>query len=328
MKIKPPYFSMMIKTLFYVLLWCCIPSVYSQTFPSKPIRIVVGFSPGGAADITARIISHPLGEQLGQSIIIDNRTGAGGLIANARVASSPPDGYTLLIVSAAAVITPAMRRDMPYDIEKDLTPIALIVKSSHILLNHPSVPIRNVKDLIALAKARPGQLSFGHSGFGSANHMAGELFNIMTHVKIKHVPYKGGADNVLAAVSGQIELTYGSLVSAVNFIKSGQLIALGLTGSKRSALLPEVPTISEAGIPGYESTAWYALLAPSGVAKPIVNQLNSLIVKAGQSVEIKDAFMKQGLDPQTDSAEQFGEFIHKELTKYKNLAKAGHLKID
>ena len=298
----------------------------AQSYPAKPIRIVVGYSPGGAADVTARLVGKKLADELGQSVIVENRTGASGLIANERVATSPPDGYTLVMVSAAAAIMPALRANLPYDVERDLAPVALVVKSSHVLLAHPSVGVRNVKDLIALARAQPGRLSYGHSGIGSANHMAGELFNLMAKTKIKHVPYKGGADNVLATVSGEIELNYGSLVASVVFINSEKLRALGITGTKRSALIPTVPTISEAGLPGYDSTAWYALLAPANVPKSIITQLNSQIVKIGQSNELKDAFAKQGLDPQTHSPEQFGEFIHSEIAKNVALVKAAGIK--
>jgi tripartite-type tricarboxylate transporter receptor subunit TctC len=297
----------------------------AQSYPSKPVRLVVGFSPGGAADVTARLIGQKLTEDLGQSFIIENRTGASGLIANSRVAASPPDGYTLVLVSSAAAIMPALRTKMPYDVERDLAPVALVVKSAHILLTHPSLPVHSVKELIAFARARPDKLSYGHSGFGSANHMAGELFNLMAKTRIKHVPYKGGAENVTAAISGETELTFGSLAASVPFINGGKLRALGITGTKRSPLIPNVPTISEAGLPGYDSTAWYGILAPAAVPKAIIAQLNTAIVKDGQSPELHAAFTKQGLDPQTYTPEQFGEYIHSEIAKNVNLVKSAGL---
>lgn len=298
----------------------------AQNFPVKPVRIVVGFSPGGAADTTARLIGQKLTEDTGQTFIIENRTGASGLIANGRVATSPPDGYTLAMVSSAAAIMPALRTDMPYDVERDLAPVALVVKSSHVLLAHPSLPVRNVKDLIALARAHPGKLSYSHSGIGSANHMAGELFNLMANTKIRHVPYKGGADNVVAAVSGELELTYGSLVAATSFINSEKLRALGITGSRRAALLPNVPTIAEGGLPGYESTAWYGLLAPAAAPKQIIVQLNTLIVKGGQAKDLSESFAKQGLDPQTYTPVQFGDYIKSEIAKNVDLVKRANIK--
>lgn len=301
---------------------------FAQTFPVKPIRIIVGFSPGGAADVTARLVGQKLSDEIGQNVIVENRPGASGLIANGRVASSPPDGYTLVMVSSAAAIMPALRANLPYDVERDLTPVCLVVKSSHVLLVHPSVPVRTVAELVALARVHPGELSYGHSGIGSANHMAGELFNLMAKTNIKHVPYKGGAENVLAAVSGEIELTYGSLVASVAFINAGKLRALGITGTKRSALIPSVPTISAAGLPGYDSTAWYGILAPAGVPKQIIAQLNAQIVKGSQSNDLKEAFNKQGLDPQSLTPEQFGEFIHAEVAKNVELVKLVKIKVE
>ena len=297
-----------------------------QTYPVKPIRLVVGFSPGGAADVTARLVGQKLSDEIGQFVIVENRTGASGLIANARVAGSPPDGYTLVMVSSAATIMPALHSNIPYDIERDLAPVSLVVKSSHVLLVHPSVPVRTVAELIALARAHPGKLSYGHSGIGSANHMAGELFNLMAKTNIKHVPYKGGAENVLATVTGDIETTYGSLVASVAFINAGKLRALGITGTKRSALIPSVSTISEAGLPGFDSTAWYGILAPAGVPKQIIAQLNAQIVKGGQSKDLKEAFNRQGLEPQSLTPEQFGEFIRAEVAKNVKLVKLAKMK--
>lgn len=312
--------------LIFAIAYAPLYSATAQTYPMKPVRIVVGFSPGGAADVTARLIGTRLADELGQSFLVENRTGASGLIANARVATSPPDGYTLAMVSSAAAIMPALRKDMPYDPERDLAPVALVVKSAHVLLTHPSLPARNIPELIAFARANPDKMSFGHSGYASANHMAGELFNLMAKTRIKHVPYKGGADNVIAAASGETEITYGSLVASVPFINTGKLRALGITGTRRSTLIPSVPSISEAGLPGYDSTAWYGLLAPSGVPKPIIAQLNAMIVKSGQGSELRAAFAKQGLDPQTYTPEQFGEFIRSEIAKNVELVKAAGLK--
>ena len=300
----------------------------AQTYPVKPIRIIVGFSPGGAADVTARLVGQKLSDEIGQSVIVENRTGASGLIANGRVASSPPDGYTLVMVSSAAAIMPALHANLPYDVERDLAPVSLVVKSSHVLMVHPSVPVRTVAELIALARAQPGKLSYGSAGIGSAQHLAGELFNLMAKTNIKHVAYKGGAENVLAVVAGEIETTYGSLVAAVPFINAGRVRALGITGTKHSPLIPSIPTISEAGLPGYDSSAWYGILAPAAVPKRIITQLNTLIVKGSQSNELKEAFNKQGLDPQSHTAEQFGEFIHAEIAKNLELVKAAGMKAE
>jgi len=299
---------------------------WAQAYPTKPVRLVVGFSAGGAADVTARLVGQRLTRDTGQQVVIENRTGASGLLANRLVAAAAPDGYTLVMVSSAAAIMPALRTDLGYDVERDLAPVALAVKSSHVLLSHPSVPVRRLPDLVALARANPGKLSYGSSGIGSANHMAGELLNLLAKVNIKHVPYKGGADNVIAAVSGETELTYGSLVASTAFIRSGKLRALGVTGLQRATLIPQVPTLAEAGLPGYESTAWYGVLAPAGVPRPIIGQLNALIVRAGQSGELKEAYAKQGLDPQPHTPEEFGEYIRTEIAKNVDLVKRANLK--
>ncbi|MCC6856292.1 MAG: tripartite tricarboxylate transporter substrate binding protein [Microbacteriaceae bacterium] len=298
----------------------------AQSYPVKPVRLVVGFSAGGAADVTARLVGQRLTRDTGQQVVVENRTGASGLLANRLVAAAAPDGYTLVMVSSAAAIMPALRSDLGYDVERDLAPVALAVKSSHVLLSHPSVPVQRLPDLVALARANPGKLSYGSSGIGSANHMAGELLNLLAKVSIKHIPYKGGAENVVAAVSGETELTYGSLVASTAFIRSGKLRALGVTGSQRSTLLPQVPTLAEAGLAGYESTAWYGILAPAGVPRTLVGQLNGLIVKAGQSSELKDAYAKQGLDPQPHTPEEFGDYIRAEIAKNVDLVKRANLK--
>lgn len=311
------------------VLTCFCTSVWganAQTFPTKSVRIIVGFSPGGAADTSARLVANKLTEAFGQQVIVENRSGASGLIANARVATSPPDGYTMAMVSSAASIMPALRDDLPYNVERDLAPVALVVKSAHVLLAHPSLPVRSVQDLITLARSRPDELSYGHSGFGSANHMAGELFNLMAETRIKNVAYKGGAENVTAAISGETELTLGSLVASVPFIQGGKLRALGITGPKRSPLIPDTPTISEAGLRGYESTAWYGLLAPATVPKAIIARWNTAVVQSGQTKDLSDAYARLGLDPQTYTPDQFGEYIHAEIGKNVSLVKAAGLK--
>lgn len=300
----------------------------AQAYPVKPVRIVVGFSPGGAADVTARLVGQKLSDEMGKPVIVENRAGGSGLIANARVAGSPPDGYTLAMVSSAAATMAALHTNISYDVNRDLAPVSLVVKSSHVLLVHPSVPVRTVADLIALARAQPDKLSYGSAGVGSAQHVAGELFNMMAKTKIKHVAYKGGTENVLATLTGEIESTFGSLVAAVAFINAGRVRALGITGAKRSALIPSTPTISEAGVPGYDSSAWYGILAPAGVARPIITQLNTLIVKGGQSKELQEAFNRQGLEPQSHTPEQFGEFIRAEVAKYTELVKRTGMKAE
>lgn len=322
-----------VKSAFLIGVLCAgmgslIPDAWAQAYPAKPLRLIVGFSPGGAADTTARLVGQKLAADLGQPVVIENRSGAGGLLANRVVAGSPPDGYTLVMVSSAAAILPALRADLKYDVERDLAPVALAAKSAHVLLAHPSLPVRSVTDLITLARAHPAKLSYGSSGVGSANHMAGELFNVLAKAQIKHVPYKGGAENVIAALTGETELTYGSLVASVSFINANRLRALGITGPKRSELIPTVPTISEAGLPGYESTAWYGILAPAGVPGPILTRLNALIVKGTHSSPLKETLVRQGLEPQTYTPDEFAKFIHSEIASNVNLVKRANIKAE
>jgi tripartite-type tricarboxylate transporter receptor subunit TctC len=309
---------------------CLYAAVFSlsaaeaQDYPTKPIRMLVGLGVGGAADTTARLVAQKLSADLGQNVVVDNRPGASGVIAYERLATSTPDGYTIGMVTAAVTTLPFLQAKLPYDIQRDLQPVALASTTSHVFLVHPSVKANTVSELIALARAQPGKLSYASTGIGSAQHMAGEYFNFLAKTNIVHVPYKGGAESVRATLAGQVEVTFGSLVAASGFISSGKLRGLGITGTKRSPLLPSVPTIGEAGLPGYESIAWYGVMAPSAVPKSIVARLNELIVKSGQTAELGEAFNRLGLEPQSHTPQQFQELIRAELAKNQKLvAQAG-----
>jgi len=305
-----------------------LPGAFAQGYPTKPIRMIVGLAAGGAADITARIIGQKLTAELGQPVVVDNRPGASGIIAYETVAKAIPDGYTLAMVTAAVTTLPFLKKSLPYDIERDFAPVALASMSAHVLLVHPSVKANSVAELIALARAQPGKLSYASTGVGSAQHMAGEYFNIMAKTDIKHVAYKGGAGSVLATLSGEVEITYGSLVASVSQINSGKLRPLGITGAKRSPLLPTVPTINEAGLPGYDSIPWYGVLAPVRVPKAIITRLNQVIVKAAESSDLKETYSKLGLEAQTHTPEQFGKLIRDELEKNKKLVAQAGIKAD
>lgn len=301
-----------------------LPGAFAQDYPNKPIRMIVGLGAGGAADTTARLIGQKISAALGQPVVVDNRPGASGIIAYEMVANAIPDGYTIVMVTAAVTTLPFLKKSLPYDIERDLAPVALASMSAHVLLVNPSVKANSVTDLIALARSQPGKLSYASTGVGSAQHMAGEYFNIMAKTDIKHVAYKGGAASVLATLTGEVEVTYGSLVASVSQINAGKLRALGITGAKRSPLLPSVPTINEAGLPGYDSIPWYGIMAPARVPKRIINKLNDVVVKAGQSNDLKEAYGRLGLETQTHTPEQFGALIRAELVKNKKLvAQAG-----
>lgn len=301
-----------------------LPWAWAQPYPVKPIRMIVGLGPGGAADTTARLLGQRMSTELGQPVIVDNRTGASGVIAYQLVAASNPDGYTLTLVTAAVTTLPFLHAKLPYDIEKDLVPVALATTSSHVLLVHPAVKATTVAELVALARGQPGKLSYASTGVGSAQHMAGEYFNILAKTNIMHVAYKGGAESVLATLSGQVEVTFGSLVASASLINAGKLRGLGITGTVRSPLLPSVPTINEAGLVGYDSIAWYGVMAPARVPRPIITRLNEVIVKAGQTPELREAYAKLGLEPQSHTPEQFAALIQAELVKNRKLvAEAG-----
>lgn len=294
----------------------------AQGYPAKPIRLVLGFSTGGLSDVLARLIAPKLSDHLGQPLVVENRPGASGAIATQRVAASPADGYTLLLMTAADTVTPALRTRLPYDLERDFAPVSLVVIAPFVLLVHPSVPARNVKELIALARSRPGKLSYGSVGAGSTPHLAGELLKVMAKVNIVNVPYKGGADNVIAAASGQVDMSFASIPSLLPLLEAGRIRPLAVTSARRASLLPSLPTLDESGLPGYDRSSWQGVLAPAGVPKDIIVRLSTAIGRVVDIPEMNQALIKQGLEPQTNTPEQFAAFIHRELAKNAELIKS------
>ena len=294
---------------------------WAQTYPVKPVRILVGFSAGGGTDVTARVLAQKLGEYLGQSVVVENRPGSGGMIATEAVSKAAPDGYTLLLFAAADVVQPAMRAKLNYDLERDFAPVSNVVVVPFALVTHPSVPVRTVKDLIALARARPGQLNYASSGIGSSAHLSNELFNAMAKVKITHVPYKGVSEGVTALAGGQIEMIFGSFPATLPLNEAGKIRMLAVSTLKRTAVMPSLPTVDEAGVPGYERYGWYGVTAPAGVGKDVIARLNAGIVKVVATPEMRDTFTKQGLDPQTNTPEQYAAFIRSELVQTAKLIK-------
>ena len=297
----------------------------AQSYPVKPIRMVVGYVPGGGSDVIARLLGPKLFEQLGQPVIVENRPGASSSLATERVAKSPADGYTLLLVVAAVAIQPALRK-LPYDLERDLAPVSMVASGAFVLVVHPSVPARNIKELIALARSHPGKLSFGSNGVGGSSHLAGELINVMAKVNIVHVPYKGGADSTIATVAGQIEMSFPVVVGLPPLIEAGKLRALAVTTAKRAALIPSIPTLNESGLPGYDLSSWYGVAAPAGVPRDIIAQLSAVIGKVVNTPEMKESFLNLGLEPQTNTPEQFAMFIHGEIAKNANVIKSAGVK--
>lgn len=299
---------------------------WAADYPTKPIRMIVGFAPGGGTDTTARAISSKLTNLVGQQVIIDNRAGAAGNIATELVARANPDGYTILLGTIAALaINPSLyTTKLPFDSVKDFAPIIQAVDSTNILSVHPSVPAGSVKELIALAKIKP--LNYGSSGVGGTGHLAGELFDTMAGTKMTHVPYKGGGPAMIDLVGGQVQLVFATAASAVPQIKAGKIKGIAVTTAKRSALMPNIPTIAESGLPGFDANNWYGLLAPAGTPRPIIMRLNTEVTKVLAMPDVKDFLFNQGLDPAPGTPEQFGAYIKSEMIKWAKVVKASGAK--
>jgi len=295
--------------------------VHAQTYPVKPVRIVVGFTPGGVADAVGRLLARKMADPLRQQVIVENRGGASGAIANEMVAKSAPDGYTLLIVGGSAAALPALRMNLPYDLERDFAAVALVANAPFVLVVHPSLPARNVRELVALARARPGKVSFGTVGTGSPPHLMAELFKQMAKVDMVHVPYKGGAENAIASASGQVEMSFLSVPSLQPLLANGRVRPLAVSSAKRVSFLPGLPTLSEAALPGYDYANWNGVVAPAGSPKDIVSRLNAMIVKIVEAPDVKESFSLQGLEPLTGTPEQFAAFMRNEVAKNARLIK-------
>ena len=299
----------------------------AQSYPLKPIRIFVGFAAGSSAtDMAARMLAQKLSDPLGQPVIVENRAGSGGIIATEFVAKSVPDGYTLLMMAAADSIQPAIRAKMPYDMPHDFSPISLVVSGPFVLVVHPSVPANTVKDLIALARARPGQMHYASSGVGSSAHLAAELFNSLAHIKTIHVPYKGSSQTVVATANGEVDMVIVSITGARPLIEAGKLRVLAVSTAKRTALMPSVPTMHESGVAGYARTGWYGLIGPAGIPKEVLSKLNATIVQVVNVPDMKAAFFRQGLESDTNTPEQFTEMIRREVDQNIKLTRASGIK--
>ena len=299
----------------------------AQTYPLKLIRLVVGPSTGSQADAAARTVSAKLSALLGQSVVVENRVGAGGAIAAEYVAKAPANGYTLLLVSAADSVLPALRSDLPYDVTRDFAPVSLLVIGPQLLTVSATLPVKSMKELIALAKSKPGQLTFGSTGVGTLSHLAGELFNFKAGIEIRHVPFKGGADSATAAASGEISMTIPSIPVALPLIDAGKLTALAISGSKRQSALPSVPTWDEQGLAGYDRIGWYGILAPAGTPKNVIAKLSAAITKVLATPEMKEALNREGVDPQAMTPEQFSAFIKSELAANGEIVKKVGIKL-
>jgi tripartite-type tricarboxylate transporter receptor subunit TctC len=315
---------------YLALAFACATSGVSAAadYPSKPIRVIVGLAPGGATDIIARGVAQKLTEALGQSVVIDNRAGAGGNIGAALAAKSPPDGYTALIVSSTYSINPSLYRQMPFDPVKDLQPVTLIASSPFLLLVHPSLAVKSVKELIALAKAKPKQLNYGSGGVGNSGHLAAELFTSMAGIEFTHVPYKGAGPALIEAVGGHVQLIFSSIVSGMPFARNGKLNALAITTLKRSSAMPELPTVSESGLHGYDFSSWYGLLVPAGTSAAIIARLNEATVKALKAADLKERLATEGCEPVGSSPQQFAAHLNTEMTRWAKVVKASGMRAE
>jgi tripartite-type tricarboxylate transporter receptor subunit TctC len=293
----------------------------AQDYPSKPVRIVVPFAPGGSTDVLARIVGQKLGERWGQPVFVENRAGAGGNIGADQVAKSAPDGYTLLLGGVPHAISASLYSKLPYDLARDLTAIAEIASFPSAIVLHPSLPANSVKELIALARARPGQLSFGSAGNGSPNHLALELFQTTAGVRMVHVPYKGSGQLIGDLLAGQVQLASMGTPVALPHVQSGKLRAIAVTGAVRSSLLPEVPTVSEAGLPGFDVTSWYGVFGPARLPAGIVAKLNSEIGSAVTSPDVKERLAALGAEPSVKAPDEFGRYVREEITKWAKVVK-------
>lgn len=300
-------------------------AVLAAEYPGRPIRVVVPFPPGGTSDILTRIIGDKLTASLGQQIVIDNRPGAGGVIATDIVAKSNPDGYTLYMTFVSHAINPYVYAKLPYDSEKDFAPVALFAVTPNIVVVTPSLPANSIKDLIALAKAKPGQINYASAGIGTNSHLSAEMISAMTGIKMTHIPYKGAPQANADVASGAVQMHIPSMPVAVPLIKSGRLKGIAVTGTKRSPVFPEVPTVAET-IPGYESLAWYGFIAPKGTSQAVVARLNADIQKALKLPDLVDAMSKQGADPTYLGPKEFDSYIKAELKRWGAAVKAAGLK--
>ena len=301
----------------------------AQSYPDKPIKLVVPFAPAGATDVLARIVGQKLSELEKQPVIVDNRAGAGGNIGSDAVAKAAPDGYTLLMGAVGThAINVSLYKKMPYDPVKDFIPVVLVATVPNVLVVPASLPVNSVKELIAYGKANPGKLNFGSSGNGTSIHLSGELFKSMTGVDMQHVPYKGSGPATVDLLSGQVQMMFDNLPSAMPNIKSGKLKALAVTSAKRSPSLPDVPTIAEAGVPGYEAPSWFGILVPKGTPPEIVAKLNTDINKILAMPDTKKKFLEQGAEPAGGTPEQFAALINSEIPKWAKVVKASGAQID
>lgn len=314
-------------SLYFALTIAAAP-LYAQTYPAKPVRVVVPFPPGAGADITTRLVTPKLTEALGQQFVVDNRPGAAGHIGGEIVAHSPADGYTLLSTPASIVISASLYKKLPYNLERDLEPIGLMASTPFILVVHPSLPVKSVKDFVALAKQKPGQLLFASTGNGGTPHLAMERLMMQTGIKLTHVPYKGTPPAVTDVISGQVQTMFANTLSVLPHIKSGRLRSVAIGSLKRSAATPDIPTFDESGVKGFEAITWFGMLAPAGTPREVVQRVNAEINKAVKSPDVQQKLIDQGADPFTMTPQEFKKFFSAEIARWSKIVKAAGVTLD
>ena len=306
----------------------CACIALAQPYPSRPIRLIVGFAPGGGVDINARMLAPKLSEYLGQQVVVENVPGAGTNIANERVAKSAPDGYTLLINTAAVAINMSLYRNLPFDTLRDFAPVSVFSESPNVLVVNAKLAAQNVKELVVMARSAPGKLNYSSAGVGTTQHLAAELFKLRTGTFIVHIPYKGTAPSMTALIAGEVDLSFANIPSIQGHLKSGRLRALAATASRRDPQLPEVPTMKEAGVEGVEVVVWYGVLAPAGTPREIVQKLSEGIQRATRDADVRKRMLEQGAEPVGSTPEEFGKLLREEVARWAEVVRISGARAD
>ncbi len=316
--------------LLALLVWplALLTNAHAQTYPAKPIRYIVSYAPGGGTDIVARTVGAKLSELFGKQVIIDNRPGAGGNIGTEVTINAPADGYTILAGNIGPIAVNPSLYKLSFVPLRDLAPVSLLALAPLLIVVHPALPVKNVKDLITLARRSPGTLNYSSAGTGSSNHLAGALFNMLAKVDIVHVPYRGAGPAMTDLIAGNVMLSFATMPSSMPLVKAGKLKVLAVTGAKRSSLMPEVQTTAEAGLPGHEVSAWYSIVVRAGTPKAIIDQLHGAAVKALQFPDVRERLIAEGADPIGNNPEEFSAFIRVETEKWANVVKTARMKVD
>lgn len=308
------------------LLFSWVAAASGQAYPSRSVRVIVPYPPGGGADFVTRVFSKALGDNLGQQFVVDNRAGANGNIGSELAARSKPDGYTLLgVANTTVTINPSLYRQMPIDMLRDLAPVSIMAGQPNVLIVHPSLPVKNVKDLVAIARARPGQLDYASAGTGSSSHIAAELFRLIAKVNVTHVPYKGNGPAMADLIGGHVQLMFNNLAPSISQVKAGKLRALAVTGEKRSTAAADVPTMAEAGYPGVVFNLWVGLLAPAGAPADVISKISAETAKAAQLRDVRERLLGEGTEPYTTSPAQMADIMRKETAQWVKVVKAANI---